>query len=55
METGYVSVLHKNTLSYNLLHHITEAFKLNDKDREKAGTIINNILTNFEHKAAETE
>lgn len=55
MKPGYVSVLHKNTLLYNLLHHITEAFKLNDKDRKKAETIISNILTNFEHTEAKTK
>ena len=53
MEKGYVSVLHKNILAYNLVHHITRAFELNDEDQKKASAIISSLLTNLEYKEPE--
>jgi hypothetical protein len=50
MEKGYISLLHKNTLAYNLVHHTARALQLNDEDRKKVAAIIDSILANFEYK-----
>ena len=55
MEKGYISILHKNTLSYNLLHHITQNLQLDTEDRKKVAAMIDSILTNFEYKELEQE
>ena len=53
MEKGYSSVLHKNILAYNLVHHITKAFELDEEDQKKASALIASMLTNFEYKEPE--
>ena len=53
MQKGYISELHKNTLAYNLLVHITEKLQLDDTERQIVSTTIKSLLTNFEYKESE--
>ena len=49
MQKGYTSVLHKNTLSYNLVYHLTKNLKLDALTQQEAFVTIDTILTNFEY------
>lgn len=55
MEKGYISLLHKNTLAYNLVHHIVKNLQLDTVGQQEVSEIVNSILTNFEYKAPEAK
>lgn len=53
MAKGYISELHKNTLVYNLVFHITKNLKLDALEQQELSATVNSILNNFEYKAPE--
>jgi hypothetical protein len=47
---GYRSELHKNTLAYNLIHHVAKNLKLGALEQQELAATVEKILTNFEYK-----